>query len=359
MQCKRLVIVVGHIMIRPRTSFFQLTIVLYCFACFQTECLASSSERKPSVGERSSVAALSRSRARKENLIVEIPRSNVSQKSATKNPELDSLADSSLIDSKPIKPPGGIIGWFLAPVTKLQNEVVRLEKRIAILTVSLNELEPGAFDLNKNMSAIHSQTAVLLEQIASAQSDLKKLQVELSLLTEPIMQLKDPVAQLREPVLSLQKPLISTDNHVAALGKRFTDLDSRLDKLGKRFAKLDTRFVELYGRFSELDGRFSQLDGHFTDLDNRFMDLDYRFSELDSRFTELDGRFSILDLRFEALGKQLSSLQKVLENILLSVLVGTVTSIVVGTFLTVILIRKSKFTFALNKEIPSDEADSN
>ncbi len=145
--------------------------------------------------------------------------------------------------------PKGLTGWLLAPVVRLQEEVVRLEKHIAELKASVEGLHPGTVELTDHMSGIQRQTAVLLDQMISAENDMKLLQNELKTIRAPIVTLTDPVKQMKDPITKLYSPLTSVDNHVIALDTRFSTLDLRFRELDKRFIALDSRFKELGGRF--------------------------------------------------------------------------------------------------------------
>ncbi len=221
--------------------------------------------------------------------------------------------------------PKGLRGWLLAPVVRLQEEVVRLEKHIADLRASVDGLHPGTVELTDHMSGIQGQTAVLLDQMIRAENDMKALQNELKTIRAPIVTLTDPVRRLHSPIEKLYDPLTSVDNHVIALDTRFSALDLRFGKLDKRFVALDSRFGE---------------------LDKHFVALDSRFKELGGRFTALDSRFTTLDVRFAALGNQLVELQNVLW-VIAAILVA---AIIIGAG-TVLMI--SFNALATNKDVPN------
>lgn len=184
-------------------------------------------------------------------------------------------------------------GGFLGPVIRLQGEVVRLEQRLEKLTVPLDLLEPGTVALTKNMGDIKAQTAELLHQLDSTQTDMRALQIEMKTLRQPVVDLYNPVMQLRTPVTDLQNPIKGLKDPVAKLS-------DGVFKLEKPLLSVDKGVTELGARFSELDSRFTALD---------------------QRFVELDGRFAKLDDRFASLGGQLASLQTVIFGLFVALVV--------------------------------------
>ncbi len=216
-------------------------------------------------------------------------------------------------------------GWFLKPVTRLQGEVVRLEERLAKLSVPLNRLEPGTDLLARNMTEIRAQTQELIHQLDSTQTDMRLLQVQINTLRQPVIDLKNPVMQLRTPVITLRDPI--------------RELKDPLRTLNDRVFTLQKPLMSVDSGVSSLGARFSKLDGRFTELDGRFIELDGRFANLDDRFARLDGRFAKLDGRFAALGSELINLQSVLFWHAVAITVALTVTIAMGGVLVFSCVR--------------------
>jgi chromosome segregation ATPase len=205
-------------------------------------------------------------------------------------------------------------GGFLAPITRLQDEVVKLELRLAKLNVPLDKLEPGTIALSNDMIAIKAQTAELLHQIDHTDLEMKTLRSEITTLRQPIVDLRGPVMLLKDPVTHLKDPV-----HL---------LHEPLENVVGEVAQIQLPLKSVSSGLSSLSGRFTELDS--------------RFTELDSRFLELDRRFATLDGRFATLGLQLAGLESVLFWLLIAIVSAASIAVILSTILGILHWRRGK-----------------
>jgi uncharacterized protein YoxC len=230
-------------------------------------------------------------------------------------------------------------GWLFGPVNRLEAEVINLEKRLDLLTIPLDKLEPGTIALDQDMEGIKAQTAVLLKQLTGMQDSIKGLQTEITTLQGPISDLKEPVSALREPVNSLRVPISNLAEPVAGLRGPVVQLRLPLIEANANVARLQ-------GPLKSLDQRIVGLGPRFTDLDGRFVGLNSRFTNLDGRFINLDKRFESLDTRLVALTREMASLQSILSLLV----VALISAIVFAVSLVVYTIVNNRPKTVIMKE---------
>jgi hypothetical protein len=127
------------------------------------------------------------------------------------------------------------VGWMLKPVTRLQEQSVKLEQEIMKLTGPIATLQPSMLRLDKSMTSVQKQMGDMQgtitgvnSQMGSMQGDIKAMREDLSQLKGPIAELKKPVMDLRDPVLALAKPVEGVEGRLVRLDGQLNDLKTLL-----------------------------------------------------------------------------------------------------------------------------------
>lgn len=107
--------------------------------------------------------------------------------------------------------------WLFRPITRLQEQSIRLEQQIMKLTGPIAALQPGMLRLEKRIVSVEGQTGEVQNQMALMQKDISAMRSELGEIKKPIMELKEPIVALNEPIKRIEKPITSVHKDLAEL----------------------------------------------------------------------------------------------------------------------------------------------
>jgi predicted nucleic acid-binding Zn-ribbon protein len=205
--------------------------------------------------------------------------------------QLDS--DSSPKSAKP-KRSLNPMGWIFNPVTKLEQQSLRLQQQQIQLTNPLGQLLPAILSLQRHggaidreLTGVHSDLEHVNKQLVAIPHKIDASTTNVSRMEETIKLLSQQIAEVRLSILGTYKELKQMRPDFTCVRKDIRDihdpilrLETPIASLSKPINNLDKEVVGLQGEISHLRGPLERLEDPVTRLSLQLTDLHSELHEL-------------------------------------------------------------------------------
>ncbi|KAG7032332.1 hypothetical protein SDJN02_06377, partial [Cucurbita argyrosperma subsp. argyrosperma] len=169
-----------------------------------------------------------------------------------------------------------------AEVCKLNAEIEskKVKEEVAVQTDKLVEAQGIINTLEKNLTELETNVALLTEQNAEAQSGIEKLETERKVLQEEVSSQARKVVEATEIRKSLEDSLFKAESKISIIEGERRNSENEIFALN---SKLNTCMEELVGTNGSLQSRSAEFAGYLNDL--------HKFIADETLLTVVTGRF--------------------------------------------------------------------